>query len=142
MLEINNAKDFVRNNLFKEVREDFRQVKQNTKPQNKLIPQISTSQIRKFLSAVNKINNKIKYQNDSDILSEDIVAEIAYMRVQFAYIVGKNKIGKNKNGSFEKLHEELDKAMIEIKNSKSKFINFARYVEAIIAYHKFYGGND
>lgn len=137
MLEINNAKDFVRNNLFKEVREDFRQVKQNTKPQNKLIPQISTSQIRKFLSAVNKINNKIKYQNDSDILSEDIVAEIAYMRVQFAYIVGKNN-----NDSLKKLHKELDKAIIEIKNSKSKFINFARYVEAIIAYHKFYGGKD
>lgn len=137
MLEINNAKDFVRNNLFKEVREDFRQVKQNTKPQNKLIPQISTSQIRKFLSAVNKINNKIKYQNDSDILSEDIVAEIAYMRVQFAYIVGKNN-----NDSLKKLHKELDKAIIEIKNSKSKFINFARYVEAIIAYHKFHGGKD
>lgn len=137
MLEINNAKDFVRNNLFKEVREDFRQVKQNTKPQNKLIPQISTSQIRKFLSAVNKINNKIKYQNDSDILSEDIVAEIAYMRVQFAYIVGKNN-----NDSLKKLHKELDKAIIEIKNSKSKFINFARYVEAIVAYHKFYGGKD
>lgn len=101
------------------------------------IKSITTSQIRKFLSAVNKINNKIKYQNDSDILSEDIVAEIAYMRVQFAYIVGKNN-----NDSLKKLHKELDKAIIEIKNSKSKFINFARYVEAIIAYHKFYGGND
>lgn len=60
------------------------------------------------------------------------------MRVQFAYIVGKNI----NNKSLKKLHEELDKAMIDIKNSKSKFINFARYVEAIIAYHKFYGGND
>lgn len=128
MLDINNAKDFVKNNLLKK---DFKQ-------KDKLIPQISTSQIRKFLSAVNKINNKIKHQNDSDILSEDIVAEIAYMRVQFAYIVGKNI----NNKSLKKLHEELDKAMIDIKNSKSKFINFARYVEAIIAYHKFYGGND
>lgn len=128
MLDINNAEDFVKNNLFKK---DFKQ-------KDKLISQISTSQIRKFLSAVNKINNKIKYQNDSDILSEDIVAEIAYLRVQFAYIVGKNI----NNKSLEKLYKELDKAMIDIKDSKSKFINFARYVETIIAYHKFYGGND
>lgn len=102
--------------------------------ENKLIAKISTSQIRKFLSAVNKINNKINYQNNSDILSEDIVAEIAYMRIQFAYLVGRNK-------SLKELHEKLDDAIANIKNSKSNFINFARYVEAIVAYHKFLGGD-
>lgn len=126
MLDINEAKDFVKNNLFRK----------NMK--NELTSQISASQIRKFLSAVNKINNKIRYQNNDDILSEDIVAEIAYMRIQFAYIVGKNKGNKE----LEKLHEKLDNAMANIKNSKSNFINFAKYVEAIVAYHKFYGGRD
>ena len=126
MLDINKAKDFVENNL----------CRKNMK--NELISQISTSQIRKFLSAVNKINNKIRYQNNSDILSEDIVAEIAYMRIQFAYILGKNKGNKE----LEKLHEKLDNAITDINNSKAKFINFARYVEAIVAYHKFYGGRD
>ena len=130
MLDINEAKDFVKNNLFE--KKDFNS---NFKgKENKLIPKISTSQIRKFLSAVNKINNKIRYQNNDDILSEDIVAEIAYMRIQFAYIVGRNK-------SLKKLHEKLDGAIVNIKNSKSEFINFARYVEAIVAYHKFYGGD-
>lgn len=118
MLDINKAESFVKN--------------------NNIANQISTSQIRKFLSAVNKINNKIRYQNNDDILSEDIVAEIAYMRVQFAYIVGRNK----NNEGFKKLHKELDDAIANIKNSKSNFINFARYVEAIIAYHKFHGGKD
>lgn len=134
MLDINKAKDFVENNLFKKIeKKDF-----NSKgKENKLIAKISTSQIRKFLSAVNKINNKINYQNNDDILSEDIVAEIAYMRVQFAYIVGKD----NKNEGLKKLHKELDDAIANIKNSKSNFINFARYVEAIIAYHKFFGGD-
>lgn len=126
MLDINEAKDFVKNNLFRK----------NMK--NELTSKISASQIRKFLSAVNKINNKIRYQNNDDILSEDIVAEIAYMRIQFAYIVGKNKGNKE----LEKLHEKLDNAMANIKNSKSNFINFAKYVEAIVAYHKFYGGRD
>lgn len=131
MLDINEAKNFVENNLFKKIeKKDF-----NSKgKENKLIAKISTSQIRKFLSAVNKINNKINYQNNSDILSEDIVAEIAYMRIQFAYLVGRNK-------SLKELHEKLDDAIANIKNSKSNFINFARYVEAIVAYHKFFGGD-
>ena len=134
MLDINNAKNFVENNLFEKVeKKDF-----NSKVKEiKLITKVSTSQIRKFLSAVNKINNKIRYQNNDDILSEDIVAEIAYMRVQFAYIVGRNK----NNKGLEKLHKELDGAIANIKNSKSNFINFARYVEAIVAYHKFFGGD-
>lgn len=126
MLDINKAKDFVENNL----------CRKNMK--NELISQISTSQIRKFLSAVNKINNKINYRNNSDVLSDDIVAEIAYMRVQFAYIVGKD----NKNEGLKKLHKELDDAIANINKNKNEFINFARYVEAIIAYHKFYGGRD
>lgn len=106
------------------------------------INDITTSQIRKFLAAVNKINNKVKYQNDSEVLSNDIVDEIAYMRVQFAYIVGKNKTNKKTSKIMEKLYSKLDPAMAEIKTSKAAFINFARYIEAIVAYHKFYGGND
>lgn len=101
------------------------------------IKYITTSQIRKFLAAVNKINNKVKYQNDNEVLSNDIVDEIAYMRVQFAYIVGKNNTNEMKE-----LYKKLDPAMAEIKTSKAAFINFARYVEAIIAYHKFHGGKD
>ena len=118
MLDINKAKDFVKNN-------------NHTRA-------ITTSKIRKFLSDVNKIINKIRYQNNSDILSEDIVAEIAYMRVQFAYIVGKD----NKNEGLKKLHKELDDAIANINKNKNEFINFAKYVEAIVAYHKFYGGRD
>lgn len=131
MLDINEAKNFVENNLFKKIeKKDF-----NSKgKENKLIAKISTSQIRKFLSAVNKINNKINYQNNDDILSEDIVAEIAYMRIQFAYLVGRNK-------SLKELHEKLDDAIANINKNKNEFINFARYVEAIVAYHKFFGGD-
>ncbi|WP_304332568.1 type III-A CRISPR-associated protein Csm2 [Brachyspira innocens] len=116
MLDINTAEEFVK---------------------SKNIKSISASQIRKFLAAVNKINNKVKYQNDNEVLSNDIVDEIAYMRVQFAYIVGKNNTNEMKE-----LYKKLDPAMAEIKTSKAAFINFARYVEAIIAYHKFHGGKD
>lgn len=102
------------------------------------ITKITTSQIRKFLSAVNRINNKVNYQNDGEQLSDDIVTEIAYMRIQFAYIVGKSK-GNVGHDEMVKLYKHLEGNMKTI-NTKNEFINFARYVEAIIAYHKFYGG--
>ena len=121
MLDINEAKKFVKENNIKN---------------------ISTSQIRKFLYAVNKINNKVMYKNDDETLSDDIIDEIAYMRVQFAYIFGKN-VDKHKQ-RIKKLYEKFDPVINNIieKRSTIDFINFARYVEAIIAYHKFYGGDN
>ncbi|MEI0697465.1 type III-A CRISPR-associated protein Csm2 [Brachyspira intermedia] len=116
MIDISKAEKFVRDNN---------------------ITKITTSQIRKFLSAVNRISNKVNYQNDSEELSDDIIAEIEYMRIQFAYIVGKNKTKE-----MTALYNDLSPIMSQIKKSKSAFINFARYVEAIIAYHKFYGGRE
>ena len=40
--------------------------------------------------------------------------------------------------------EEADilKCIDEIGNSKSRYLLFNRYMEALIAYHKFYGGKD
>ena len=39
------------------------------------------------------------------------------------------------------LYEELVIEIDKIGESKKKFVEFARYVEAIVAYHKYYGGN-
>ena len=115
MLDISNAEQFVVDNNIKN---------------------ITKSQIRKFLAAVNKISNMVKLSNDEE-LNDDILDEIKYMQIQFAYIVGKN----NKNNEVKKLYEELKKEMNNLKTKKD-FINFARYIEAIVAYHKFHGGKE
>ena len=115
MLDISNAEQYVVDNNIKN---------------------ITKSQIRKFLAAVNKISNMVKLSNDEE-LNDDILDEIKYMQIQFAYIVGKN----NKNNEVKKLYEELKKEMNNLKTKKD-FINFARYIEAIVAYHKFHGGKE
>lgn len=115
MLDISNAEEFVRKNN---------------------ITKITTSQIRKFLAAVNKISNMVKLSNLSDDkLDENIINEIKYMQIQFAYIVGKSQVAEMKI-LYNALKDEMSKL-----NTKKSFINFARYIEAIVAYHKFYGGN-
>ena len=104
---------------------------------------LTTGQIRKFLTAVNSLTSKIevyKAQNETfKTLPENFVMEIKYLKVKIAYQAGrdKNKIVKNFVEK-AKLFERIDK----IGNSFAEYENFARYIEALVAYHKFYGGKD
>lgn len=101
---------------------------------------LTTSQIRKFLSAVNKIENKMAIEQDN--LSDDVINEIKYLKITLAYQTGRaGKIGNGRN-PIEPLYNELVPKIDKIGNSKKLFTEFARYVEAVVAYHKFYGGKD
>lgn len=93
---------------------------------------LSTSQIRKFLSAVNQIENKVVAEED--VLSGEITNEIKYLKIILAYQAGRTS-------SVKPLYTELIPRIDKIGNDKKKFVEFSRYVEAIVAYHKFYGGN-
>ena len=111
--------------------------KQNQRGEWKI--DLTTSQIRKFLSSVNRIENRMFAE--SDILSSDVVNEIKYLKIMLAYQTGRaGKLGRGTN-PLEPLYEDLIPKIDAIADSKKKFIEFARYVEAIVAYHKFYGGN-
>lgn len=105
------------------------------------IKYITTSQIRKFLAAVNKISNMVKLSDISeDKLDNNIIEEIKYMQIQFAYLVGKSK-GTKTESQMKSLYELLKDEMSNL-HTKKDFINFARYIEAIVAYHKFHGGRE
>ncbi len=91
---------------------------------------LTVSQLRKFLSAVNAISNKIQILPE---LTEDIKNEIQYLRVKLAYQAGRN------NSKY--LQEELDPKIKNIKTKKD-FEDFASLMEAIVAYHKFNGGKE
>ena len=108
---------------------------------------VTTSQIRKFLTAVNTVKEKIsmyrmdnKEQNDS--LPVSLQAQIKYLKVKLAYQIGRNK-GKYGNPveAFEK-EAGLMKWIDEIKGSAKEYDKFSNYIEALVAYHKFYGGRD
>lgn len=102
---------------------------------------LTTSQIRKFLSAVNVINNRVlayKAQNyQSAALSVELTNEIKYLKVKLAYQAGREKNVKDFIAK-AKLFDKID----EIGNSLKRYEEFAKYIEAIVAYHKFAGGKD
>ena len=82
------------------------------------------------------IYNDVINQN-GDVLEEDLVERIQYLRMRFAYEAGRDDAVENlvKVG---KIQERLK----EIGNSKQNCINFCRYMESIVAYHKFNGGKE
>ena len=105
---------------------------------------LKTNQIRKFLTAVTSLTNKIdvyKLKNgQTDELSEDLANEVKFLKVKIAYQVGRD----DKFGNVKKFADaaNLVNRIDMIGTSIRRFESFARYMEALVAYHKFYGGKD
>ena len=104
---------------------------------NKTKPLITTSQIRKFLSAVNCLENKVSSSEKE--LKPEIANEIKYLKVKLAYQVGKAP-NKDAKSGLKNLYDEIEPLISQIGTSKDNYIKVARYIEAIVAYHKFNGG--
>lgn len=111
---------------------------------------VTTSQIRKFLTAVNRVNGKIdQFKNGnkssaSGRIPEDLQMEIKFLKVKLAYQIGRADSGRYRANPVKEFADksgligEIDK----IGDSLERYENFARYVEALVAFHKFYGGKD
>lgn len=97
---------------------------------------VTTSKIRNLLAMSADIYNDV-LNNKSDILDKDIVGRINYLKIRFVYESGRDP-------KVKKLVEkaEIIKIIDEIKDKKTNFILFNRYMEALVAYRKFYGGKD
>ena len=103
---------------------------------------VTTSQIRRFLTAVNTVTCKVEqYQNETgDLgkLSADLAAQVKFLKVKLAYQIGRQ--GRFV-ADFAK-EADLMAAIDSIGDDVKKYEEFARYVEALVAFHKYYGGKD
>ena len=111
-------------------------------------PKITTTKIRGLLSGMSDIYNDV-VRVEGEELPQDIVDRIQYLKVQFVYEYGRDK--KDKKGSKDKKDRPVGRFIKEAKildkidqigTSKKKFIEMERYMEALVAYHRFYGGED
>lgn len=108
-------------------------------------PAVTTSQLRKFLTAVNMVTNKVNVYRAKDTaavqLPPELVAEVQYLKVKIIYQAGKEDSKKPFVSDFVRASNMIQR-IDAIGDSIKKYENFARYVEALVAYHKFYGGRD
>ena len=100
------------------------------------VPMATTSKIRNLLAMTAEIYNEV--QNSSgELLSNDIKGRINYLKIRVVYEAGREKSVKNLVETAEIL-QHID----EIRGNKKQYILFSRYMEALVAYRKFYGQND
>ena len=100
---------------------------QEKRPNGKPVQMVTTSKIRNLLAMTADIYNDVVNSQDEK-LSTDIVGRIKYMKIRFVYELVEQA----------GLLEHLD----DIGNSRKQYILFSRYMEALVAYRKFYGGKD
>ena len=97
---------------------------------------LTTSQIRKFLTAVVALQNRLQ-QVEGDTLDASFINEIKYLKIKLAYQAGR-KTEVKEFAVKSDMFEEIDKAAL----SKGAFMQFAQLIEGIVAYHRFYGGRE
>jgi len=101
----------------------------------KAIKIVSTSQIRNFLAMTADIYNQVKLTEDGE-LKDEIKDQLQYLRVRIVYDAGRD----NAVNTFVKESKILDK--LKTVNTKKDYIDFSRYMEALVAWRKALGGRD
>lgn len=113
----------------------FGEFLQNDESRNRGTGPLTTSQIRKFFGELKRIQaDPVKYRDD-----------IPLLKAKLAYAVGRDTVQRGNQVSnktkIKEFYQELERGINSIRvNEKTDVVNFVKIVEAIVAYHKFYGG--
>lgn len=125
------------NNYADEAEKVIKRLKEKVNPKtNKSIPMVTTSKLRNMLSMASDIYNEVIIQQE-EALSEELQGRIEYLRIRMVYDAGREPAVKD----FVK-EAKLLEIIWEINGSRKNYILFNRYMESLVAFHKFYGGKD
>ena len=109
----------------------------NKKDKNgKTVQMVTTSKIRNLLAMTADIYNDVIAQADTK-LTEEQQSRIEYLKIRIIYESGREQTVKY-------LVEEsgILKMIEEIGAKKKNFLLFSKYMEALVAFRKFYVAND
>lgn len=97
---------------------------------------VTTSKIRNLLSLVTDIYNEENIRTEEKLLPESIV-KLNLMRVRVAYECGRDDTVK----SFV-AQTNLLEYLKGISTDRADLIRFAHYMEALVAFHRYFGGKE
>ena len=100
------------------------------------VAMVTTSKLRNLLAMSADIYNEVINQKE-ETLDKDICSRIEYLRVRFLYEAGREPSVRNL------VNESciLD-VLKSINQNKKMYVLFNHYMEALIAFHRYYGGKD
>ena len=110
---------------------------------------LNTSQLRKILSAITDVKNKLAVEiakNKSKVktISPELQMEIRFLKTLFRYQAGREIEENNKKHStLNAVDEFIEKAKLiprldAIGGNIDKFNEYCKYIEALVAFHKYY----
>ncbi|NMD38596.1 MAG: type III-A CRISPR-associated protein Csm2, partial [Christensenellaceae bacterium] len=109
-----------------------------------------SSKIRDLLAQVNELYNDIVLE-PGEKLNNDYVDRILHLKVKMIYDAGRDRETMARweekeypNGKLAYFFNEtgLLNMINEIGDSRKKFIDYCKYFEALVAYHKYFGGKE
>ena len=104
--------------------------------QGKLVAMVTNSKIRNLLSMSADIYNQVLDCKD-DKLPQELNGRIEYLRVRYIYEAGREPRVKDLV-----IQGELLEIMKEIQGSKKNYILYYQYMEALVAFKRFWNKND
>ena len=99
---------------------------------------LTTSKLRNLLSMTNVLYNNARQKKD-ETLDEDMLHDVQYLKMRFAYESGRETQVKNFVEKAE-IMKHID--AVAKSRSREELLLFCSYIESLVAYHKFYGGKD
>ncbi len=97
---------------------------------------LTTSKIRNLLAMAATLKTDAQHSRE-DKLSCDLQSRVQYLKMRIAYEAGRESTVQD----FEKKAHLLDHVS-EIGDDRKKLMVFCEYMEALTAYHRYYGGRD
>lgn len=104
--------------------------------QGKVVAMVTNSKIRNLLSMSADIYNQVLDCKD-DKLPQELNGRIEYLRVRYIYEAGREPRVKDLV-----IQGELLEIMKEIQGSKKNYILYYHYMEALLAFKRFWNKND
>ena len=104
--------------------------------QGKVVAMVTNSKIRNLLSMSADIYNQVLDCKD-DKLPQELNGRIEYLRVRYIYEAGREPRVKDLV-----IQGELLEIMKEIQASKKNYILYYHYMEALVAFKRFWNKND
>ena len=128
------------NNYVDKAEKVIKELAEESKQRNRgRVDMVTTSKLRNLLAMTSDIYNQVLTWQ-SETLSDELNGRIEYLRIRFVYECGRDD-SKRKVRNFVEKSEVLE-ILKEIKKSKKNYLLFSRYMEALVAFHKYYGGKE
>ena len=96
---------------------------------------ITTNQIRNFLELTNELREQLRTDH-VEKLDTDMMSQVQYIKLRLIYAAGRDE---GDNGVFKFMQcSSLIECLDTVGDSPQQYLLICKYLEALIAYHKWY----